>query len=260
MCKVITVNSQKGGCGKTTTVQSLAAGLSLKGYLCLVIDLDPQGNLSIVSGVKDYDNTIYELMKGECCFEDAYKVNEYYDILPADLSLSDFNQDFSNDKKEYVLKNLLEQIRERYDYIIIDTPSGHGILNIISLIASDYVLLPTEQSFYALHGLEQLNDLIKDVQVNFNPGLKILGLVIVRYNKRTTIDQFLNSLINHFTNEYGIKLFETFIRESPAIKLAQGMRENIIEFAPRNRTSKDYRNFANIVDRECGVNVDRKII
>lgn len=260
MGKIISTNSQKGGCGKTTTVQSLAAGLTMRGNQCLVIDLDPQGNLSAASGVEDYDHTIYELMKRECSFDEACKVNEYYDILSADLTLSDFNQEFTGEGKEYVLRNVLEQIRDRYDYIIIDTPSSHGILNINSLVASDYVLLPTEQSFYAMHGLEQLHDVIRDVQLNYNPDLKVLGLLIVKYNEKTSIDRFLKGLIDRFVNEYGINLFDTFIHESSKVNFAQGMLKNIIEFSPKNQASKDYKKLADIVDQEFRVKAKRHIV
>lgn len=258
MAIVISVSSLKGGSGKTTTVQSLAAALTLKANRCLVIDLDPQRNLSFTSDVEVNRYTIYELMKGECSFEDAYQVNEYYDIIPADMFLSEAEQKFTGEGKEYILRNVLEQIREKYDYIIIDTPPGYSILNINSLTASDYVIMTAEQSFYSLQGLEMLNIMVQEVQEEYNKNLKILGVLIVKLKEKAAINQFLIGLIDRFVDEYKIRLFDTVIHESSAVCFAQGMKQNIIEFDAKNIVSRDYKMLAK--ELEPRDNIIRNIV
>ena len=249
---IISINNLKGGCGKTTTVQSLAAALTLKGNRCLVVDFDPHGNLSFAShaGCKEYNFTIYDLMKGTCSFDDVRMVTEYYDIITADFSLYDFRKDFYGEGQEYVLRNILDPIRNMYDYILIDTPTSYGILTINSLIACDYVIMPTEQSFYALQGLEQLYEVVKNIQGQFNKNLKILGLLRVKYSEKAKIDRFMLGLIDRFVKEYKIRLFDVSIHESQEVCISQGMGKSIIEFSPRNRISREYMKLADQIEWE----------
>jgi chromosome partitioning protein len=251
---VISVNSLKGGCGKTTTVQSLAAALELQGNRCLVIDFDPQCNLTYAShaGIEDYDHNIYEFVKGECRFDEAYMVTEFYDIIPGEFSLKDFAKEFSKEGNEYILRNALEPLRLLYDYILIDTPTNCDILIINSLTACDYVIVPVEQSFYTFIGLELLFDMIKDVQECLNKNLNILGLLRVRYTDKAVINRFLNGLTDRFVNENGIKLFDVIIRESSVVCLSQGLGKSIVEFSPKSKPSIDYIMLANQIDIECG--------
>jgi chromosome partitioning protein len=160
MGKTISINIQKGGCGKSTTVQALAGSLTKKGFKCLVIDLDPQGNLTFSSEVQEVKYTVYELLKGECSFNEVVQMNKYYDIVPANISLSKAEQEFN----EIVLRDILEPIKERYDYILIDTPPNLGVLSICSLVAADYLISPIEPSFYAFQGLEMLYETINRIK------------------------------------------------------------------------------------------------
>jgi len=114
MGKTISINIQKGGCGKTTTVQSLAGCLSKKGYKCLVIDLDPQANLSFSSDVQVSNCSVYEFLKGTCSFDAAVQKTKYYDIVPANISLSGSDHEFT----ETVLRNVLDPVKDKYDYIL----------------------------------------------------------------------------------------------------------------------------------------------
>lgn len=243
MGKIITVNIQKGGCGKTTTVQSLACCLKKKGFKCLVIDLDPQLNLTFSSNIQSSKFTLYDLMNDKCTFEDALCFNKYYDILPGSVLLNGADQEIT----DCILKDILQPIREKYDYIILDTPPSMGKLALNSLYVADYVVIPIEPSFYAFQSLEALYNTINHVQMSYNNNFKILGLLLVKYNKKDSMNKFVCALIERFVKQNNLITFHTKIRESNLISEAQGLQMSVIECSPRSNATIDYKLFTNEV-------------
>lgn len=187
--KIISVNIQKGGSGKTTTVQALAELLSKEyGKKVLCIDSDPQCNLSSVSGVdlmNCQEHNLYTLLREESTLEECIIHVKYYDIIPGSLLLSYADTEFNRTGKEYFLKERLENAA--YDYILIDTPPALGLLNIMSLTASTQIIIPTECSYLSMIGLNQLHETIETVRKYSNKELRISGILMIKYSPRTTL-------------------------------------------------------------------------
>jgi len=256
---IITCISPKGGSGNTTTVQALATGITRCGYECLVIDLNPNMNLTMVSkGRCERSNkSIYEIMNGECSFEKARRVSEYYDYIEGNVSLYRADNDFTGKGKEYILKNILTPLKEKYEYILIDAPSSLGILTINSLVASDYVIIPTEQSFYALQGLDPLYYLINEVKNKYNKKLEISGIVFTKYTEKAKIYRELNKLIEEYAEEHNLGIYTTVIRQDSNVLGAQGIEEdiyrNVIIYNFHSKLNNDYMELAyDVIDETQG--------
>ena len=180
---IISVNITKGGCGKTTTVQALAEIFGkIYGKKVLCCDTDPQCNLTTVSGVNIMDcqkNNLYTLLKNQSTPSECIVKTKYYDIIPSSLLLAYADVEFNVLGREFILKEKLEPLD--YDIILIDTPPALGLLNIMSLTASDKLIIPTECSYLAMIGLDQLFDTIQSVRKHSNTTLDLLGILLVKY-------------------------------------------------------------------------------
>ncbi len=193
MGKIIAIANQKGGVGKTTTSINLSACLAEIGKKVLVVDSDPQGNTSSGLGIdkNDLEKTFYDLLLGEAEFEKV-KVSvekfEKLDVLPSNIELSGAEIELINsDRREYILKNILEKIKEEYDYIIIDCPPSLNLLTINALTCANTILVPLQCEYYALEGLSQLIYTINLVQKSLNPSLEIEGVVFTMFDARTNL-------------------------------------------------------------------------
>ena len=176
MSEVIVITSGKGGVGKTTTSSALAAGLTSEGKKVLGIDLDPQGNLGFTLGLDIGEcKTVYDVLTGACPIERAISHTEYGDILPSDIMLSTAEVAFTAPRREFMLSQHLDAVKDRYDFIIIDTPPSLNILTINAYVASSGLIVPMEAEVLSLVGISQIQDIIETVQSSFNPNLKVLG-------------------------------------------------------------------------------------
>lgn len=248
MSIVISVALQKGGVGKTTTSHALASYLGSKNNKVLLVDMDAQGNVSYASGVEYVNYTIYEVLTNECSIKDAIKNTDYFDIIPADKTLTNATVELeSNDVLR--LTERLDQVKPMYDFIIIDTPPALGVLSMNSFVASDYILIPTESSSYALQGIGELFDTIGAVK-QINPKLKVLGIVLIKYNNRVVLNRQLKEMIEDFADKNSVKVFKTFIREGIAVKEAQTMQQSLMEYAPKSKPAVDYKHLVDEIIKE----------
>lgn len=241
--RIIAIINQKGGVGKSTTAATLAAGLSLKGYKTLSIDLDAQGNLTYTAGAKTNGATAPGVLTGEVKAEDAIQHTPSGDIIAANKSLAGADAFIADTGKEYRLKEALESLQAAYDYIIIDTPPALGILTINALTACNSVIIPAQADIYSLQGIEQLADTMKPVKKYCNPNLKIAGILLTRYSSRSVLSREVAELAEQLADKLGTKLFKTTIREAIAVKEAQISQQSLFDYAPKAKVTEDYRAF-----------------
>jgi chromosome partitioning protein len=198
---IITIANQKGGVGKTTTVVNLATALASIDKKVLVIDMDPQYNSSMSFNAYDADKSIYKVFSNEIQINNAIQGSQIpkLDVISAceDLAAAEYEL-ADDDNRNYLLKQYIEDIRNNYDYIFIDTPPTLGLLTISSLTASDEILIPVQCEFFALEGLSKLIKTIEIVKSNLNSNLKLNGIILTMYDKRNS----LSSLIEKEAREY----------------------------------------------------------
>ena len=243
MATIITSANQKGGVGKTTTTATLAAGFKDRGFRVLAIDMDPQGNLGFCLGA-DYEvsATIYDVLKGECKIQHAIQRTAIVDVITSDILLSAMDIEFSGENREYLLKNALSPILDLYDYIFIDTPPNLGILTINAFTSTDKIIVPMLADIFSLQGITQLCDTINRVRERSNPKIKMLGILLTRYNSRTVFSSEIRATVEYVTKQLSVPIFENQIRNSVMISEAQAMQKSIFKYAPKNNVAKDYGN------------------
>lgn len=221
MGRTIAIANQKGGVGKTTTSINLAASLAAKGKNVLVIDIDPQGNTTSGFGIEknDLENTIYELILSECSIEECIlkDVIPGVSIIPSNVNLAAAEIELIGiDKKEYILKNEVDWVKDKYDFIIIDCPPSLSMLTINSMTTADTVLVPIQCEYYALEGLSQLIHTINLVKERLNPDLEMEGVVFTMYDSRTNLSsQVVENVKDHLKQ----RVFSTMIPRN--IRLAE---------------------------------------
>lgn len=211
MGKVIVFANQKGGVGKTTTTANLGAYLAEAGKRVLLVDFDPQGNLSSSVGAHVEEASIYDVVtKGipiKKVIQETTVKNLF--VVPSNIDLTGANVELIEEKeREFFLKKVLNSIHEEWDYILIDCPPSLGLLTVNGLIAADYVLVPLQCEYFALEGLTLLLQTIQRVQKNLNPELSIAGIVFTMYDSRTKL---ANEVVQEVTNYFKDKVFRTII-------------------------------------------------
>ena len=192
MGRVIADANQKGGVGKTTTTINLAACLAEAGKKVLVADIDPQGNTTSGFGLSkdDIHNTIYEVILGECSIQDAiqHEIFENLDILPSNVNLAGAEIDLIDvEEREYIMKNRIDEVRDAYDFVMLDCPPSLSMLTVNAMTAADTVLVPIQCEYYALEGLTQLIRTINLIKKKLNPNLEMEGVVFTMYDARTNL-------------------------------------------------------------------------
>jgi chromosome partitioning protein len=221
MAKIFCIANQKGGVGKTTTAVNLAAGLIAQKQRVLLVDLDPQGNATMGSGVNkaELENSVYQVLIGTALASQAllHASAAGYSVLPANRDLAGAEVELVDlDNREMRLKLALKEIQDQFDFILIDCPPALSLLTLNGLCAADGVVVPMQCEYFALEGLSDLVNTIKQVHANLNPGLKIIGLLRVMFDARVTLQQQVSEqLLRHF----GDKVFNTIIPRN--VRLAE---------------------------------------
>ena len=240
----VTVTNQKGGVGKTSTAHALITGLHAYGYKVLAIDLDPQTNLTYPSGNFPDLPTLYDAFTGKASIQDVItKSSVGYDVTPGDISFSSADMEFTAKNKTFILKGLLEPIKENYDYCIIDTPPTLGILTINALSTSDKAIIPMNADIYSAQGLSQLWSLMDSVRTYCNPDLIAAGILINRFNARSVINRQINDSIYDIAKTLNTHVFMSHIREAVAVKEVQYMQGSLFRDYPSAKVTSDYWHF-----------------
>lgn len=250
--KTITVCNEKGGVGKSTTAGALTTGLMLAGKKVLLIDADIQGNLTGTFRADRNGSNVMDLLTGKTTADKAIQKTEQGDIIPSSrtLATAELSLYFPNGQPvtareknliPYRLKKALDQVSDQYDFCIIDTPPTLGVITINALTASDSVIIPAEAEQYSLEGLGQLYKTIEAVRKTANPDLRIEGILIVRFNRRTTLSRQLADALIQASRQLQTKVFRTPIRECIALKEAHSMKQDIYRYAPRSNATADYK-------------------
>lgn len=243
--KIIAIINQKGGVGKSTTAFTLASGLKNKGYKTLCIDMDAQGNLSYTANANDDLLTIYDLLAEDANINQAIQHTKNFDLIASSKALSGADGFITDIGKEYKLKEILESVKNNYDYIIIDTPPALGILTVNALTACDSVIIPAQADIYSLQGIEQLSKTIQPIKKYCNDKLKIDGILLTRYSPRAILSREVAEIANDLAQNLNTKVFKSTIREAIAVKESQINKQSLFDYAPNSNVTNDYLNFIN---------------
>lgn len=248
--KTIIYINQKGGCGKTASTISTGAALQRKGYRVLLVDLDPQGDLSTSAGVEpdEEDATIYEVLKGEAKISDAIVTAPGgYDVAPTDIRQSAAELELAPViGRDFLLKKALEEVKDNYDFALIDSPRSLSIITIMGLTAADDVIITLRGDYLGIKAITQLRDTVEMVKRHLNPGLNYLG-VLITFNKRTNLAKRIAAQAEEGFPE---KLFNTRISEDVKLGEAPGAGQDIFKYFPRSTAAAQYAALAEeILDR-----------
>lgn len=239
----IAVINQKGGVGKSTTAQQMGAWLTRHDRRVLLVDIDPQRNLSYMAGADGDGLTVVDVLTEKASASEAVQKFSVCDVIPASASLVNASFDLTGNGKEYRLKRALDSLSDQYDDIIIDTPPALSILTVNALTAADQVIIPAQADPLSLQGIADLKGTIEATQAHSNTDLKIAGILITRYNRRTRLSRVLLESFNKAAKVMATKVFKTKIRECTALKEAATVREDIFTYKPRSNAAKDYNAF-----------------
>lgn len=243
MGKIISFANQKGGVGKTTSAVNIAASLGILGYKTLLVDLDPQGNATSGVGIakKGLKYTIKNILAGEITAKETILETKYEKLwlIPSNITLAGAEFDLFQEEEDpqNVMKNAFAEIKDEFDYIIIDCPPSLGMLTVNSLTASDGVVIPMQCEFYALEGLSQLMITISKIKTHYNNTLNVTGILITMYTNRLLLTQQVKSELK---KHYAGKLFENPISRGVKLSEAPGFGKPVYYHDKHSKGANEY--------------------
>ncbi|MBX7219583.1 MAG: ParA family protein [Blastocatellia bacterium] len=240
--QIIAIANQKGGVGKTTTAINLAAALAGKGKKVLLLDLDPQANSTLSYLVmNEVDLSAYDFLTDLTLpVQRVIQPSPVpgLDLLPARISLAKFESRLVGEfDAPFRLKDRLDSLSETYDFIVVDTPPTLGLITVNALVASTYVIIPIQSSYFALEGTDDLLETVEKIKARPNPNLQILGVLVTLHDRRTTLSRDIHQQI---TRVFGERVFDTVITKSVRLEESPAYRESIFTYAPGSTGANEY--------------------
>ncbi|WP_157267484.1 ParA family protein [Azohydromonas aeria] len=254
MAKIFCIANQKGGVGKTTTAVNLAAGLARIGQRVLVVDLDPQGNATMGSGVdkRTLEHSVYEVLIEAASVRDArvHADKAGYDVLGANRELSGAEVELVGvERRQDRLRSALAACDADYDFVLVDCPPSLSLLTLNGMCAAHGVVVPMQCEYFALEGLTDLVNTIKQIHASLNPQLQIIGLLRVMFDPRMTLQQQVSEQLKH---HFGDKVFDTVIPRNVRLAEAPSYGQPGVVFDPNAKGAQAYVEFAEELVKRCG--------
>ena len=240
-CEIITIANRKGGVAKTFTTFTIGTGLALLGYKVLLIDLDSQSNLTYNLNIDSVKGTMYDVITGALCIDDVIVNGDLCDVVCGGAELSAVDITITGPGREYKLKEAIEPLKDKYDFIFIDTPPALDLLTVNALTATDSVIIPAQADIHSIQGIIMLNDMIDTLKKYTNPNIYIKGILITRYDKRAILNKDMKANIEELAKTINTKVFKTPIRENVTVKEAQATKESIFIYSKNSNGAKDYK-------------------
>jgi chromosome partitioning protein len=239
--KILTFTNQKGGTGKTTSALSVGAGLTRKGYKVLIVDLDPQGNATTAAGITpdEKDPTVYEVLKGSAKASGTIRATAGgYDIIPTDIRQSGADIELASAPgRDFILLEALDEVKDRYDYAIIDSPPNLSVITLMGLTAADGIVITLKADYLALNGVAQLKDTINLVKRRLNPRLEVTGVLLTFYDRRKNLD---TAIAAQAEEGFPGKVFRSRISQAVALAEAPAAGRDIFQYKPGSKPAKQY--------------------
>lgn len=244
--KIISVSNVKGGVGKTTTAAVLAAGLTAKGYKVLMIDSDPQTNLTMCFMPEPQDGTpsLYHVYAdGKTLDEVKTAIKLNLDLVIGDFELCNADMQFLKAGRLKMLRKAFKDLKSNYDFVVIDTPPNLGILSLNAFLVSDYIIVPMAADSFSLKGVRLLKQTLDEVEEETEKDISVVGLLLTKYTDRTNVARLLEKSVNSAAELLNTKVFDNRIRQATVLQESQIAKIDLLEYAPKAPVTADYQAF-----------------